>query len=67
MTASVIGLRKVENFEHVLATANKDETPQGIISVGLQREATKMINNPLFQRVKDQLENDQVNQTQAHI
>ena len=26
-----------------------------------------MINNPLFQRVKDQLENDQVNQTQAHI
>ena len=43
MTASVIGLRKMDNFEHVLAMANKDERPQGIISIGLQREATKMI------------------------
>ena len=43
---SVVGPRKVDNYEHVLRMANKDETPQGIISVGLQREATKMINNP---------------------
>ena len=67
MTAAVLGLRKVDNYAHVLALANKDERPQGIISVGLQREATKMINNPLFQRVKDTLENDSINQTQAHI
>ena len=67
MTAAVLGLRKVDNYEHVLALANKDERPQGLISVGLQREATKMINSPDFQRVKDTLENDSINQTQAHI
>ena len=44
MTAAVLGLRKVDNYEHVLALANKDERPQGLISVGLQREATKMNN-----------------------
>ena len=61
------GLRRVGNYEEVLAQAIKDEQHiNGIISPYLQNEATRIINNPLFQRVKDRLEDDLTQQTRDH-
>ena len=61
------GLRKVGNYEEVLAQAIKDERHiHGVISPYLQNQATKIINSPEFQRVKDRLEDDLIQQTRDH-
>ena len=50
---SVAGLRRKPHFEEVLNAAVKDESSQhGILSVPMQRAASAVINNPLFQRVQ---------------
>ena len=50
---SVQGLVRKPHYEEVLNAAIKDESSQhGILSVPMQRFATKAINNPLFQRVQ---------------
>jgi hypothetical protein len=64
---STAGLRKVGNYEEVLAQAIKDEQHvDGIISPYLQNQATKIINSPEFQRVKDRLEDNLMQQTKDH-
>ena len=51
------GLRKVGNYEDTLAAAIKDEQHvAGVINPYLANAATRIINNPEFQRVKDRLE-----------
>ena len=68
MSTSTVGLRKVGNYESVLAQAIKDEQHiDGIISPYLQNQATKIINSPEFQRVKDRLEDNLAQQTRDHI
>ena len=65
---STAGLRKVGNFESALAQATRDEQHiDGIISPYLQNEATKIINHPEFQRVKDRLQDDLAEQQRNHI
>ena len=65
---SSLGLRKVGNFEDVLARVNKDEQyKEGVIAPGIQDYAKQVINSPDFQRVKDQLEEDLATQTRTHI
>ena len=62
------GLRKVGNYEEVLAKAIKDEQHiGGIINPYLANAATRIINNPELQRVKDRLEDDLTQQTEAHM
>ena len=58
------GLRKVGNYEDTLAAAIKDEQHvAGVINPYLANAATRIINNPEFQRVKDRLEEDLTQQT----
>ncbi len=65
---STAGLRKVGNYEEVLAQALKDEQHvNGVINPYLANAATRIINNPEFQRVKDRLEDDLTQQTKNHI
>ena len=65
---STAGLRKVGNYEEVLAQAIKDEQHvAGVINPYLANAATRIINNPEFQRVKDRLEDDLTQQTRAHM
>ena len=62
------GLRKVGNYEDTLAAALKDELHlDGVISPYLANAATRIINNPEFQRVKDRLEDDLTQQTRNHL
>ena len=62
------GLRKVGNYEEVLAQAIKDEQHVGgVINPHLANAATRIINNPEFQRVKDRLEDDLTQQTRNHM
>ena len=62
------GLRKVGNYEEVLAQAMKDEQHVGgVINPYLANAATRIINNPEFQRVKDRLEDDLTQQTRNHL
>ena len=65
---STAGLRKVGNYESVLAAAIKDETHiDGVINPYLANAATRIINNPEFQRVKDRLEDDLIDQKRNEI
>ena len=66
---SVVGLQRKGTFEEVLAAAIKDDQGPGpgTIGPGLQRAATRLINSPDFQRVKDGLENDLKDQQTKHI
>ena len=65
---STAGLRKVDNYESVLAAAIKDEQHiDGVINPYLANAATKIINNPLFQRVKDRLEDDLIQQKRNEV
>ncbi len=65
---STAGLRKVGNYEDVLAQAIKDESHvDGVINPVLANAATRIINNPEFQRVKDRLEDDLTQQTKHHM
>ena len=65
---STVGLRKLGNFESALAQANRDEQHiGGVINPHLSNAATKIINSPYFQRVKDQLSNNLVEQQIQHI
>ena len=65
---STAGLRKVDNYESVLAAAIKDEQHiNGTINPYLANAATKIINNPLFQRVKDRLEDDLIQQKRNEV
>ena len=62
------GLRKIANYEEVLAQAIKDELHVGgIINPYSANAATRIINNPEFQRVKDRLESDLTEQTKNHM
>ena len=62
------GLRKVGNYEDTLAAATKDEQHvAGVINPYLANAATRIINNPEFQRVKDRLEEDLTQQTKNHM
>lgn len=61
-------LRKAGHYEEALAAAIKDEQHvNGVINPYLANAATRIINNPEFQRVKDQLENDLTQQTKVHM
>ena len=65
---STAGLRKVGNYEEVLAQAIKEEQHiNGIINPYLANAATITINNPEFQRVKDRLEDELTQQTKNHM
>ena len=65
---STTGLRKVGTYEDTLAQAIKDEQHvRGIINPYLANAATRIINNPELQRVKDRLEDDLTQQTRDHI
>ena len=65
---STAGLRKVGNYEETLAAAIKDESHvAGVINPYLANAATRIINNPEFQRVKDRLEDDLTQQTKLHM
>ena len=65
---STAGLRKVNDYESVLAAAIKDETHiDGVINPYLANAATRIINNPEFQRVKDRLEDDLIEQKRNEI
>ena len=65
---STAGLRKVGNYEETLAAAIKDEQHvAGIITPYLANAATRIINSPDFQRVKDRLEDDLSQQTRMHM
>ena len=65
---STAGLRKVGNYEEVLAQAIRDEQHVGgVINPYLANAATRIINNPEFQRVKDRLEDDLTQQTRNHM
>ena len=65
---NTLGLRKVGNFEDVLARVTKDEQYiDGTIAPGIQDYAKQIINSPDFQRVKDRLEEDLATQTRTHI
>jgi len=65
---STAGLRKVGNYEETLAAAIKDEQHvAGVINPYLANAATRIINNPEFQRVKDRLEDDLTQQTKMHM
>ena len=67
-TVSISGLRKISNFETTLAAATKDEQKlDGTINPYLALEATRIINNPEFQRVKDRLSDDLAEQEKNHI
>ncbi len=56
------------NFEAVLAAAIKDEQHiDGVINPHLANAATRIINSPKFQRVKDRLESDLSDQQKNHI
>ena len=62
------GLRKVGNYEQTLAAAIKDELHiNGVINPYLANAATRIINNPELQRVKDQLTDDLTQQTKNHM
>ena len=68
MSTSATGLRKVGNYEAVLAAAIKDEQHiDGVINPYLADAATRIINSPEFQRVKDRLEDDLTQQQKNHI
>ena len=68
MSTSVSGLRKISTFEEMLQAALKQEKGiAGIIAPELQRSATRIINSPEFQRVKDRLEDDLVSQEKLHM
>jgi len=65
---STAGLRKVGNYEEVLAQAIKDEQHvDGVINPYLANAATRIISSPEFQRVKDRLEDDLTQQTRNHM
>ena len=50
---STASLVRRPHFEEVLNAAIKEQSSQhGILSVGMQRFASEMINNPLFQRIQ---------------
>ena len=53
---STLGLVRKPKYEEILAASTK-ETKPGIISVPMQKYATKMINDPLFQRHQEAIEN----------
>ena len=57
---STRGFRKVATFEETLAEARKDEQYKpGILSVGLQNHASRIINDPQFQRIQGRMQQDQ--------
>ena len=65
---STAGLRKRGDYESALAQAMKEASHVGgILSPYMQLEATKAINNPEFQRVRDRMEEDLGEQTKAHM
>ena len=65
---STVGLRKVGNYEEALARATKDEQHvEGTINPYLANAATRIINNPEFQRVKDRMMDDLEQQQRAHL
>ena len=65
---STAGLRKVGNFESTLAAANKEEENiGGAINTHLANAATRIISSPEFQRVKDRLEDNLVQQERNQI
>ena len=65
---STRGFRKVATFEETLAEARKDEQYKpGILSVGLQNHASRIINDPQFQRIQGRMQQDQEELTQRHI
>jgi len=65
---STAGLRKVGNYEEALAQAIKDEQHvNSVINPYLANTATRIINNPEFQRVKDRLEDDLTQQTKNNM
>ena len=62
---STQGLVRRPTFEEVLNAAIKDEhSKDGLLSVPMQRFATKMINSPLFQRVQSTVETELEKQEQ---
>ena len=65
---STKGLRLVGHFEQVLAAAIRDESHvEGVINPFLANAASRVINNPEFQRVKDRMQDDLQQQTVQHL
>ena len=53
---TTLGLVRKPHYGEILAASTK-QTKEGILSVPMQKYATKMINNPLFRRHQEALEN----------
>ena len=65
---STAGLVRKPHFEEVLNAAIKDETSTyGLLSVPMQKAATNIINNPLFQRVQERMAEDLADQQRTVI
>ena len=63
---TTLGLARKPKYEEILA-ASTEETKPGIISVPMQKYATKMINDPMFQRHQEAIENTLETQQRTRI
>ena len=63
---STLGLVRKPKYEEILAASTK-ETKPGIISVPMQKWATAMVNNPMFQRHQEAIENTLETQQRTRI
>ena len=61
-----LGLVRKPRYEEILAASTK-ETKPGVISVPMQKYATKMINDPLFQRHQEAIETTLETQQRTRI
>ena len=64
---STAGLRKVGNYEETSAAIKDELHIDGVINPYLANAATRIINNPDFQRIKDRMEDDLTQQTRNHM
>ena len=56
---STAGLVRRPKYEEILAASTK-QTKEGVISVPMQKYATKIIHDPLFQRHQEAIENTSI-------
>ena len=63
---STLGLVRKPRYEEILAASTR-ETKPGVISVPMQKYATKMINDPLFQRHQEAIETTLETQQRTRI
>ena len=63
---TTLGLVRKQHYDEILAASTKKST-EGVISVPMQKFATKAINNPLFQRHAEAVETSLMTQQRTQI